>query len=49
MFYHVKIACYQYACAEGNCLHFLCQHQSNLRVNIYKGAQDAMYQGNTDA
>ena len=38
-----------YACAEENRLHFLCQHHSNLRVDIYKGAQDAMYQGDTDA
>ena len=38
-----------YACAEGNRLHFLRQHQSNLRVDIYKGAQDAMYHGDTDA
>ena len=32
-----------YACAEENPLHFLRQYQSNLRVDIYKGAQDAMY------
>ena len=38
-----------YACAEGNRLHFLRQLQSNLRFDIYKGAQDAMYQGDTDA
>ena len=38
-----------YACGEENCLHFLRQHQSNLRVDIYKGAQDAMYHGDTHA
>ena len=38
-----------YACAEGNRLHFLRQHQSNLRIDLYKGAQDAMYKGDTDA
>ena len=38
-----------YACAEGNRLNFFRQHQSNLRVDIYKGAQDAMYQDDTDA
>ena len=38
-----------YACAEGNHLHFLHQHQSNMCINIYKGAQDAMYQGDMDA
>ena len=38
-----------YACTEENCLHFLLQHKSNLRVYIDKGAQDAMYQGDTDA
>ncbi|KAI9918651.1 hypothetical protein PsorP6_011307 [Peronosclerospora sorghi] len=34
-----------YACTEDNRLNFIVQHQDDLRVDIYQGAQDALNRG----